>query len=261
MADTVKVERDGDIAKVILNRPQVFNALDLDMAKGLVDCTMDLASDDSVSALVITGEGKAFFAGGDLKWMSEFPGGPAAAVHELAGRFHLAVLEIKRMGKPVIAAINGTAAGAGFSLALACDFRVMAGSAIMKQAYTSAGLSIDGGGTFSLPRLVGVAKAMEIAAFDRPISSKDALAWGLVTKVVEDAKVVDEAMDMARNLTRISMHSFAWSKRLLTDSFNSSFEAQLERERRGISNCAGHPEGKEGISAFLEKRKPVFKGG
>jgi 2-(1,2-epoxy-1,2-dihydrophenyl)acetyl-CoA isomerase len=228
------------------------------MAEALAAITLSLAQDDSVSALVFTGAGKAFFAGGDLKWMAGFPQGPAAALHELAGRFHVAIQEIRRMRKPVIAAINGVAAGAGFSLALACDFRVMAKSATLKQAYTSVGLSIDGGGTFTLPRLVGLARALEIAAFDKTISSEKALEWGLVTKVVEDQQVVEEAMTMARELAKISLHSFGWCKQLLTDSFDSSLETHLERERRGISNCAGHPDGREGIKAFLEKRKPNF---
>jgi 2-(1,2-epoxy-1,2-dihydrophenyl)acetyl-CoA isomerase len=167
-------------------------------------------------------------------------------------------MEIRRMGKPVVAAINGIAAGGGFSLALACDFRVMAESAVLRQAYTSSGLSIDGGGTFALPRLVGLARALEIAAFDQPISSAQALEWGLVTKVVPDEKVIDETMSMLQRLAKSALHSFAWSKRLLTESLNNTLETQLELERQGISDCAHHPNGQEGMKAFLEKRKPVF---
>lgn len=128
----------------------------------------------------------------------------------------------------------------------------------MRQAYTSSGLSIDGGGTFSLPRLVGLARALEIAAFDQPISSAQALEWGLVTKVVPEDQVIEEAMSMLQGLATSSLHSFAWSKRLLGDSFNNTLETQLELERQGISDCARHPDGREGIQAFLEKRKPVF---
>jgi len=162
------------------------------------------------------------------------------------------------MGKPVVAAINGIAAGGGFSLALACDFRVMAESAVLRQAYTSSGLSIDGGGTFALPRLVGLARALEIAAFDQPISSSKALEWGLVTRVVPDDKVIEESLSMLEGLAKSALHSFAWSKRLLTESFNHTLETQLELERQGISDCARHPNGQEGIKAFVEKRKPVF---
>ena len=162
------------------------------------------------------------------------------------------------MGKPVVAAINGIAAGGGFSLALACDFRVMAESTVLRQAYTASGLSIDGGGTFALPRLVGLARALEIAAFDQPISSAQALAWGLVTKVVPDDTVIDEALSMLQGLAKSALHSFAWSKKLLTESLNNTLETQLELERQGISDCARHPNGQEGIKAFIEKRKPVF---
>jgi 2-(1,2-epoxy-1,2-dihydrophenyl)acetyl-CoA isomerase len=227
---------------------------------------------------MITGQGKAFCAGGDLKWISrqtadrqtadhqaadrqtadQQMGDAGATLHRLAPQFHIAITEIRRMAKPVVAAINGIAAGGGFSLALACDFRVMAESAVLRQAYTSSGLSIDGGGTFALPRLVGLARALEIAAFDQPISSSRALEWGLVTRVVPDDKVLYESLSMLEGLARSALHSFAWSKRLLTDSLNHTLETQLELERQGISDCAHHPNGQEGIKAFVEKRKPAF---
>lgn len=187
---------------------------------------ISLASDQGVRGVLIAGEGKAFCAGGDLKWALAFPGGPPAAFHELAARFHQAILEIRRMPKPVIAAINGIAAGGGFSLAPACDFRVMAESAVLRQAYTSSGLCIDGGGSFTLPRLVGLAKAMEIVAFDRPIYSKQALAWGLTNRVVQDGDALKEAVNMARELSGRSLNSFGWSKMLITDSFHTDFQQQ-----------------------------------
>eukprot|EP00362_Geleiidae_sp_MMETSP1317_P002483 CAMPEP_0201282618 /NCGR_PEP_ID=MMETSP1317-20130820/6163_1 /ASSEMBLY_ACC=CAM_ASM_000770 /TAXON_ID=187299 /ORGANISM="Undescribed Undescribed, Strain Undescribed" /LENGTH=162 /DNA_ID=CAMNT_0047595891 /DNA_START=314 /DNA_END=802 /DNA_ORIENTATION=+ len=162
------------------------------------------------------------------------------------------------MPKPVIAAINGAAAGGGFSLALACDFRIIAKSAVLKQAYTSNGLSIDGGGTFMLPRIVGLARALEIVAFDKPIFSEQALSLGLVTKIVKDEEVLVQAVNMANELMERSLNSFAWSKKLLTDSFDTPFEVQLEKERMGLSICAGHPDGQEGIKAFVERRKPKF---
>ncbi len=258
MAEKIKVRREGQIVKVLLNRPEAYNALDPELIRSFTAYMVSLAEDESVRGVVISGEGKAFCAGGDLKWATSFPKGVPAAFHQLAGRFHQGILEIRRMAKPVIAAVNGVAAGAGFSLALACDFRVMARSASFKQAYTSAGLSIDGGGTFTLPRLVGLARALEVAAFDRPIPADQAWAWGLVTKVVDDGHAVDEAVNMAQELARISMNSFGWSKQLLTDSFNTPFEAHIERERAGISACAAHPDGQEGIKAFVEKRKPTF---
>jgi len=258
MSDVVKVSVGEKIAELILNRPKAYNAFNLAMVEPVAQHLIDLAVDKDVLAVVISGEGKAFCAGGDLKWVLETPGDNPAAFHNLAARFHQAVLEIRRMRKPVIAAINGVAAGGGFSLALACDFRVMAQSAIMRQAYTSAGLCVDGGGTFTLPRLVGMAKALEIVGFDKPITSAQALEWGLVTKVVDDGKALEEARDMARELIQGSINSFGWSKDLLTNSFNTSFETHIERERFGLGKCAMHPDGVEGLHAFAEKRKPNF---
>lgn len=258
MTKPLEIESDREIACVLLNRPEAFNALNLDMAECLAANLITLAANEEVRGVVISGQGKAFCAGGDLKWALAFPHGPSAAFHELAGRFHQAILEIRRMPKPVIAAINGVAAGGGFSLALACDFRVMSESALLRQAYTSSGLSINGGGTFTLPRMVGLARALEIAAFDKPISSEQALSWGLTTKVVKDGAIMEEALKMAHELSKSSVHSFGWSKQLITDSFSTSFEAHIERERTGLSHCAAHPDGKEGLRAFTEKRKPVF---
>jgi 2-(1,2-epoxy-1,2-dihydrophenyl)acetyl-CoA isomerase len=258
MREAVTLRREGGIAVVMLNRPEAFNAFDQEMVELLAHYLIRLSVDDSISAVVISGEGKAFCAGGDLRSSLNFPGGAATAFHVLAARYHEAILEIRRMRKPVIAAMNGVAAGGGFSMALCCDFRVMARSAVLRQAYTSNGLCIDGGGTFTLPRIVGFARAMEIVAFDRPISSEQALSWGLVTKVVEDGCALEEALRMARQLMEGSLHSFGWCKELLTNSFNTPFEAHIERERVGLSTCAAHPDGQEGMKAFVEKRKPIF---
>ncbi len=258
MRDLVELTQHDDVTEVALNRPEAFNAFNYDMVSSLANQLTALARDDSVRAVVITGRGKAFCAGGDLKWALNHPTGPAAAFHTLAAQFHLAIVEIRRMKKPVVAAINGVAAGGGFSLALACDFRVMDESAVLNQAYTSAGLCIDGGGTFTLPRLVGYARALEIAAFDKPISASRALDWGLVTSVVADGQVLAEAVTMGRDLADRSLNSFAWTKKLITDSFNTPFEAQIEKERAALEACADHPDGQEGLRAFSEKRKPRF---
>jgi 2-(1,2-epoxy-1,2-dihydrophenyl)acetyl-CoA isomerase len=259
MSDFIAMTQDDGIARLILSRPAVFNAFDHDMVERFARHVVMLAVDDNVRGVVISGEGKGFCVGGDLKWISEFPLGPSVAFHELSASFHQAILEIRRMAKPVIAAINGIAAGGGFSLALGCDFRVMARSAILRQAYTSNGLCIDGGGTFMLPRIVGLARALEIAGFDAPISSEQALAWGLATRIVDDGHALEEAVNMAHELSNSSVNSFGWSKQLLTDSFNTAFEAHIERERLGLCSCAEHPDGKEGIQAFVDKRKPTFR--
>jgi len=258
MNEVMKLDVIEGIARITLNRPKAFNAFSLDMIQTLAERLIELAINKNVVGVIITGEGKAFCAGADLKWLSGFGKSYGEALHELSARYHQAILEIRRMPKPVVAAMNGIAAGGGFSLALACDFRVMEASAVLQQAYTTNGLSIDGGGTFTLPRLVGLARAMEIAAFDRPISAKQALSWGLVTEVVEDGQAVKRAIELAEDMKSGPLSSFAASKKLITDSFNTSFETQLEKEREVLSWCADHPNGREGVEAFLEKRKPVY---
>jgi 2-(1,2-epoxy-1,2-dihydrophenyl)acetyl-CoA isomerase len=258
MDDPVLSQQHGNILQITLNRPDSYNALNFEMMKMLGDVLSLAGTNDAIKGVLLTGQGKAFCSGGDLRAIGGQSEDAASILYRLAPQFHLSIAEIRRMGKPVVAAINGTAAGGGFSLALACDFRVMAQSAMLRQAYTSSGLSMDGGGTFSLPRLVGLARAMEIMAFDNPISAAQALEWGLVTKVVPDEQVLPEAFKLLNHITQGALHSFAWSKKLMADSFNHSLETQLELERQGISDCAAHPDGREGIQAFLEKRKPTF---
>lgn len=258
MPSPILTQQHGQILEIALNRPETFNAFSLDMMVTLGDALAGAATDEAIKGVMLTGKDKAFCAGGDLKWISQQAGDAGSILHRLAPQFHIAITEIRRMAKPVVAAVNGIAAGGGFSLALACDFRVMAESAVLRQGYTSNGLSIDGGGSFVLPRLVGLARALEIAAFDEPISSVKALEWGLVTKVVPDSEVQKEALVMLEGLAKGSLHSFAWSKRLFLESFHNTLETQLELERQGISDCAGHADGQEGIKAFVEKRRPDF---
>ncbi len=217
--------RDG-VASVTLNRPEAFNAFDEAMIGSLPETLADLASDTGATAVIITGAGKAFCAGGDLKRVRELGLPLGATFHRLAARYHQAVVEIRRMPKPVTAALNGLAAG---------------------------------GGTFTLPRLVGLARAMEIAALDRPIPSNQALEWGLVTEVVGDGKSMERAMELARELCARSGSSFAASKELLNAALESPLECQLERERACLVRCADHPDGLEGISAFVEKRSPCYE--
>ena len=259
MANMIHLEEKKGVAFVYLNRPEAYNAFDLDMVQRLSEMLTSLALDRNIAGVVISGKGKAFCAGGDLRWVNKHRDSLSKAFHELAARFHQAIIEIRRMPKPVVAAVNGLAAGGGFSLVLSCDFRVMATSAILKQGYTSSGLSIDGGGSFILPRLVGAARALEIAAFDRPISAEKALKWGLVTEMVDDGQTVETAFELVCKLKKRSLDSFAASKKLITDSFNTSFETHLENERNLLSFVAGQPNGVEGVTAFLEKRPPVFE--
>jgi 2-(1,2-epoxy-1,2-dihydrophenyl)acetyl-CoA isomerase len=258
MEESVKVNTIDGIARFTLNRPAAFNAFGREMIHRLAELLGEAAMDSRVTGVVLTGQGRAFCAGGDLRWLIECGRSYGEAFHILAAGYHQAIVEIRRMPKPVVAAVNGLAAGGGFSMALACDFRVMETSALFKQAYTSNGLSIDGGGTFTLPRLVGLAKAMEIAAFDRPISPEQALSWGLVTEVTADGQSVERACAMIQEIRTGASSSFLASKALLTDSFHTSFETQLEKERQFLVWCADHRNGKEGIAAFLEKRKPHY---
>jgi 2-(1,2-epoxy-1,2-dihydrophenyl)acetyl-CoA isomerase len=258
MSEAVRAVLCGEVATLSFNRPSAYNAFDLGTISVFSEHLINLAADTTVRAVIITGEGKVFCSGGDLKWVYGWPDGYPAAFHNLAARLHQAIIEIRRMPKPVIAAINGVAAGAGFSLALACDFRVMEKSAVLRQAYTSKGLAINGGGTFILPRLVGLARALEIAVFDPVISADQALKWGLATRVVKDGNALEESFTLAKELCRRPMHALAQCKQLFMDSFHTSFETQLERERLALTQCAGSAEGTEGLNAFFEKRDPQF---
>jgi 2-(1,2-epoxy-1,2-dihydrophenyl)acetyl-CoA isomerase len=196
--EAVAMEITSGIGVITLNRPEGFNAFDAPMIGSMAQKLIGLSTREDVVGVVLTGAGKAFCAGANLKWLSTCGMAPSAAFRTVAAAYHQAIVEIRRMPKPVVAAVNGMAAGGGFSMALACDFRVMARSAIFRQAYTSNGLSVDGGGTYTLPRLVGLARAMEIVAFDRPISADQALAWGLVTEVAEEGRALDRATAMIR---------------------------------------------------------------
>lgn len=260
-APPVDVILEAGIARVVLNRPERMNALDLPTLNLLGQRLTDLGQVEGLKGVVITGAGEAFCAGGDLAWTVRYPGRRGAALRVLSGKLNLAVLEIRSLPVPVVAAVNGAAAGGGLSLALACDFRVMARSAKLKLAYPSVGLCMDGGGSFMLPRLAGLARAMEIAAFDAPIPAEQALAWGLVNRVAEDGEAVDEAVRLVEAAAKGSLHAFAWSKRLMNESLHAFLAQQMEREREGIAACAEHPEGREGVDAFLENRRPGFGGG
>jgi len=258
MEETVKLKTTDGIALITLNRPKYYNSLIIELLDSMASMLSTLALDPEIAGVIITGEGKAFCAGGDLRWIKDYGENYAAAFHKLIAPFHQAILEIRHMPKPVVCAINGIAAGGGFSLALACDFRIMETSAVLKQAYSSSGLSIDGGGTFTLPRLVGLAKSLEIAAFDQPINSDKAYSLGLVTEVVEDRQSVKRAFQLVSDMKERSRSSFAALKKLITDSFDTSLEVQLEKERELLGWCGDHPNGREGIAAFIEKREPNF---
>ena len=256
MSNLVQVHDEGGVRVLTLNRPEAFNAFNAELLDAFALALDAAARDKTVRAVVITGAGKAFCAGGDLKALLSIPGGSAAGFITLAGRFHEAVQSIVTMPKAVVAAVNGVAAGGGFSLALACDFRVMSRTASMKCAYASAALTLDGGGSWTLPRLVGRAKALEIALLDRPMPAEECRALGLATRVVDDAEA--EAIALAAQLAERSTHAVGWAKRLITRSYSNSLEVHLDEEQLGIAACGAHADGQEGMRAFAEKRKPNF---
>ncbi|MFW9930267.1 MAG: enoyl-CoA hydratase/isomerase family protein [Candidatus Thorarchaeota archaeon] len=258
MEKNILVEYTDKIAIIYFNRPDLYNAFNYDLFVDLGNELTLLSKRNDLIGIILTGKGKAFSGGGDLKSVASFPDGISSAFYRLVPQLNRCVIEIMSMSIPVVAAINGIAAGGGFSICLTCDFRFMAKSAKLKQAYTSSGLSIDGAGTLTLPRLVGYSKALEIATFDDIITSEQAINWGLVTKVVDDNNLISESVDFIKKIALKSLNSFAWSKKLFQMSYANNLERQLELEREGIVSCSYHPDGQEGIRAFLEKRSPIF---
>ncbi|PLX14480.1 MAG: enoyl-CoA hydratase [Marinilabiliales bacterium] len=249
---------ENGIGFLYFNRPEIYNPLDLATARELYAYLRKLSVKKDVKAVVISGRGKAFCAGGDIRAVLKHKDGPAAAFHEMAINVQPCIMEMRNMSKPIIAAINGVAAGGGFSISLAADFRIIDPKAVMKLGFTSNALSVDAAGTFNLPRIVGNAKALEIATFDEPLNAEEALRIGLVNKISEEGKVVDYAKDYALKICEKSLHTFSWSKRLINSSFESTIETQMEKEHQALVSCVSHPDGMEGITAFVEKRKAKF---
>jgi 2-(1,2-epoxy-1,2-dihydrophenyl)acetyl-CoA isomerase len=253
----ILVERTGAILTLTLNRPAVLNAIDLAMAVALHAAVVRASIDPQVRAVVITGAGRGFCAGGDLHFaVAANPERPGDSFLALTKILHETIEEMRTMSKPVIAAINGPAAGAGLFLALACDLRVMAASAYLKQSNTSYGLSIPAGGSFTLPRLVGMARALEIALLDEPIEAPRALEWGLVNTVVADEALPVEAQHLAQRLASRFTETLGRVKRLFNASFANPLHEQLAFERQMIAASANSPEGWEGLRAFITKRPP-----
>lgn len=257
MESTVKFELRDDVAWVTLNRPDSANTMNLQFGRDLLDAATRCRGTRGVRAVVITGEGKAFSFGGDLGAMMMNEGGNVEAyLRELTVDLHAAIVAFSRLDAPVIAAVNGTAAGAGMGLVLMADLAIAAEGARFSLAYTAVGLTPDGSTSYFLPRAVGTKRAMELVLTNRPLSAAEALDWGLVNKVVPDAEVVVEAGKLASRLAAGPLVAFGHAKRLMRSE--ASLEAQLEDESRTISSQARSPEAAEGISAFLGKRKPAF---
>lgn len=251
---------EGDVATVTLNRPEAGNTVNMAVAKALVDIAIRCDIDPAIRCVVLTGAGKLFCGGGDVGSFATAEAGASAFLNELAGTFHVAVSRFMRMPKPLLVLVNGPAAGAGLSLSIMGDVVIAARSAHFTAAYGSVGLTPDGGMSWSLPRLVGLRRAQEIIITNRRIKAEEAAAIGLVTRIVDDAELAAEGANVARQLADSPVRAVAGARALLLESGNSSLEAQLERETRSIAAAGGTSECQEGVSAFLERRKPNFTG-
>jgi 2-(1,2-epoxy-1,2-dihydrophenyl)acetyl-CoA isomerase len=257
MDKPVLVEVRDHVATVTLNKPGSSNALDLELARELLSAALRCEDDPAVRAVVLTGAGKHLCFGGDLKGMSEQGEAVTAYLNELTTHLHAAIASFTRMRAPVVAAINGTAAGAGVGLVCMTDLAICGRGSKFSLAYTGVGLVPDGSTSFLLPRIVGRRRAIELFLLNRVLSADEALAWGLVNQVVDDAEVLTQAHALAARLAAGPTESYAAVKRLMSLS-EPGLESQMAAEGRMIAAQARNPHGREGIAAFLEKRKPVY---
>jgi 2-(1,2-epoxy-1,2-dihydrophenyl)acetyl-CoA isomerase len=264
MSDPVLVARNGGIATVTLNRPAALNALDDAMLEALHEGFAALEADAAVRAVILTGAGEHFMAGGDIKYFHsglELPPAERRRRFEaLVHKVHPTMLTIRRMSAPVIGRVQGAAAGFGLSLVMACDLAVAADDAYFTVAYSLIGTSPDGSGTFHLPRTVGMKKAMELALLADRFDAKTALALGIVNKVVPVAELAGAVQSLAERIAAGPTHAYGNTKRLLSRSLGSTLEAQLQAEAESFADCASTEDFAEGVRAFVEKRKPRFNG-
>ncbi|MGI9605299.1 MAG: enoyl-CoA hydratase/isomerase family protein [Acidimicrobiales bacterium] len=256
--ETIRLEDTGDgVWELVLCRPPA-NALNKLNAFELRQAAAQLATDPSVRAVVLWGEGKVFFGGGDLVEFRDGGDQTPANLHEMTIDFHGAVSRLSRMDAPVVGAITGTAGGAGMSLVSALDLVFAGESAKFTMAYTAAGLTPDGTSTFFLARTIGLRRATEMVLTNRVLSAAEALDWGLVNSVSGDADVVDDARALARRLAAGPKRAFGEAKRLLISGASSALGEAMENEALAMAGQSLNPEAVEGIAAFLEKRRPNF---
>jgi 2-(1,2-epoxy-1,2-dihydrophenyl)acetyl-CoA isomerase len=252
----VELSRDGAVQTITLNRPAVLNALNAAVHGALAAALKEARSPD-VRAVVITGAGRGFCVGQDL---TEFREAPGDIAERLRGSYHPNVLAIRALEKPVIAAVNGAAAGAGLSLACACDLRIAADSATFVPAFVNIGLVPDSGGTFFVHRLLGYARAFEWLCSGRRLSAAEAHAWGLVSEVVEADGLAARAAELAAELAALPTRAIGMTKRLLDRAETTTLEEQLELEAQLQTAATASEDFREGVAAFLEKRAPRFSG-
>jgi 2-(1,2-epoxy-1,2-dihydrophenyl)acetyl-CoA isomerase len=252
----VETSRDGAVLTITLNRPDVLNAFNSELHRGLAAALKE-ARDGGVRAVVITGAGRGFCVGQDLTEFREAPGDIGS---RLRGNYHPNIRAIRALEKPVIAAVNGAAAGAGMSLACACDLRIAADSATFVPAFINIGLIPDSGGSYFVTRILGPARAFEWLASGRRLTAAEAHAWGLVSEVVQTDALPSRAAELAAQLADLPTRGVGMTKRLLDHAVTATLEEQLEREAQLQAAATQTEDFKEGVAAFLEKRPPRFRG-
>lgn len=258
--ETVRLDRVGAVATLTLDRPAGLNALSLALGRDLSRAAIEVVEDDAVRCIVVTGSGKAFCAGGDIREFDAHASRIGAHVKELSASLHSAIARLAWAPKPVICAVNGAAAGGGFGLSVCGDIVIAAESARFTAAYARIGAALDGAFTYLVPRLVGLRRAQELYFTDRSLTAREALEWGLVTRVVPDAELAAAAAALAAQLAAGPTRAFALAKRLLHESFTSGLETQMERESQAISASALTDDWAAATKAFLEKHSPEFSG-
>jgi 2-(1,2-epoxy-1,2-dihydrophenyl)acetyl-CoA isomerase len=254
--ETIRYEMRDHVAWLTLNRPDKLNAFTEQMNKEITKALKQTANDANVRCLVITGAGRAFCSGEDLGGVTE----EMDHGEVLRTRYAPMMKALYHFEKPVVAAVNGVAAGAGMSLALACDFRLVSEKASFVEAFIHVGLIPDAGNLYYLPRLIGHAKALELAVLGEKISAQKAVELGLATAVVPEAEWEEEVQRFAERLAAMPTKAIGLIKRLLRESWHCTFEDYLEKEAYGQRIAGLTEDHKEGIRAFFEKRKAVFQG-
>ena len=257
--DNILFTKADQVAVIKFNRPKAFNAFNFDLFNDLIKALEVCGDDKDVKVIVITGEGKAFSTGGDVAMFESSPDA-SETLRQLTKLLNFAITGIRRISKPVIAMINGTIAGVGVSIAAACDLRICASSAKIRQAYTSIGLIPDGAWTLLLPLLIGFGKAQELVYLDPLLSAGEALEMGLINRVVEDADLESTTRQIAVKLASGPSIAYTIAKENFNQAMLGLLERQLELERSGMIRVGRTADAREGIAAFMEKRKPVFKG-
>ena len=260
----LRLEIDGEIGTLTLDRPKVLNAMSPELIAELVTAAAWLADRASLRALIVTGEGRAFSAGGDVTWfkrgLEESGAYLSADVRRGADVLHQAIVDFRRIPYPVIAAVNGVAAGAGFSLALMCDTRIASDEAAFVCAYGRIGASPDGGMTYFLPRVVGQARALELLLHDPLLTAAEAREEGIVAEVVPADRLMEVARDRAEELAAKAPHYVRMSKLLIGQSLENPLADHLQVERHGIADSMATEDLREGVTAFLEGRQATFTG-